>query len=264
MKVMILCGGRGTRLREETEYRPKHMVPIGSRPILWHIMKIYSHHGHRDFVLCLGYKGGMIKEFFRNFHWHHGDVTLQLGRPEEATFHAGASVEDSWEVTLAETGEDSMTAYRIRLAAQHLDPNEDFLLTYGDGVADVDLDAVMAFHRSHDKAVTLTGVHPPGRFGELRLDADGTALAFNEKPQAEGGYINGGFMICRPSRFLPYLPDDPTVMLEADPMQHLTADGQLAVFRHEGFWQPMDTQPEFLLLNRLWAAGQAPWKCWND
>ncbi len=264
MKVMILCGGRGTRLREETEYRPKPMVPIGSRPILWHIMKIYSHFGHSEFVLCLGYKGGMIKDYFRNFRWNHGDVTLSLGRANEATFHAGPSVEESWKVTLAETGEDSMTAYRIRQAAKYLGDDEDFLLTYGDGVADVDLEKVLEFHRSHNKTVTLTGVHPPGRFGELRLTEDGTAQTFNEKPQAEGGYINGGFMVCRTKKFLARLPDDPTVMLENDPMRQLAADGELAVYRHEGFWQPMDTQPEFLLLNRLWSEGRAPWRCWAD
>jgi glucose-1-phosphate cytidylyltransferase len=260
MKVLILCGGRGTRLREETEYRPKPMVPIGPHPILWHIMKIYSHFGHRDFVLCLGYKGGMIKEYFRNFLWHQGDVTVRPGSDHPPTFHTTPG--DSWTVTLAETGEDSMTAWRIRQAARYLGDDEDFLLTYGDGVADVDLDAVLAFHRSHNKTVTLTGVHPPGRFGELHLAADGTAQSFNEKPQAEGGYINGGFMVCRTKPFLARLPADPTVMLENEPMRRLAADGELAVFKHEGFWQPMDTQPEFLLLNRLWAEGRAPWRCW--
>lgn len=263
MKVMILCGGRGTRLREETEYRPKPMVPVGTHPILWHIMKIYSHFGHRDFILCLGYKGSMIKEYFRNFHWNHGDVTLKLGRPEEAVFHTGASEEDSWHVTLANTGEDSMTAYRIRQAAKYLGDDEEFLLTYGDGVADVNLDNVLRFHRSHDRAVTLTGVHPPGRFGELHFGEGNIAEAFNEKPQAEGGYINGGFMVCRAKKFLSYLPDDPTVMLENDPMRNIASSGELAVYRHEGFWQPMDTHPEFQLLNRLWAAGTAPWKFWK-
>jgi len=260
VKVVILCGGKGTRLREETEYRPKPMVPIGTRPILWHIMKIFDQQGFRDFVLCLGYKGEMIKDYFRNYAWHASDVTLELGtRPAVAFPNEHEPVD--WRVTLADTGLDSMTAYRVRQIRRYVESDEDFLLTYGDGVGDVDIHAAIEVHRRHGRALTLTGVHPPGRFGELSIADDGRCTGFNEKPQTEVGYINGGFMVCN-RRLFDYLPDDPGVMLEEGPMERLVADGQLAVHRHEGFWQPMDTFAEFRLLNRLWDAGRAPWKVW--
>ena len=262
MKVVILCGGKGTRLREETEYRPKPMLPIGGMPILWHIMKTYAHHGHREFVLCLGYKGEMIKAFFRDYAWQNRDVTLRFGRGEEpeTRFHDGGDGLD-WTVTLAETGLESMTAYRVRRIARHLGGDDPFLLTSGDGVGNVDIAATIAHHRKAGRICTLTGVHPPGRFGELEVDADGLCRAFNEKPQAEGGYINGGYMVCS-KRLFEYLPDDPAMMLEQAPMRALARDGQLAVFRHEGFWQPMDTFAEFQFLNTLWESGAAPWKVW--
>ena len=260
MKVVILCGGRGTRLREETEYRPKPMLPIGNRPILWHIMKIYAHYGHKDFILCLGYKGDMIKEYFRNYLWNTCDTTLFLGRESEVKFHTRHTEED-WSVTLADTGENSMTAYRVWLIQRYLAGDENFLLTYGDGVGNINVNESIEFHRRSGQICAMTAVHPPGRFGELGLDEDGRVHGFNEKPQAEGGYINGGYMVCN-RRIFDYIPDDPGMMLEQEPMRRLTADGQLAAYRHEGFWQPMDTFQEFGLLNGLWEKGAAPWKVW--
>ena len=260
MKVVILCGGKGTRLREETEYRPKPMVPIGSRPILWHIMKTYAQHGHKDFILCLGYKGDMIKDYFRNYLWNTCDTTLRLGRDPGAQFHSNHDEED-WSVTLADTGENSMTAYRIKLIERYLGSDERFLLTYGDGVGNIDINASIEHHRRSGKTCTLTAVRPPGRFGELGLASDSTILSFNEKPQAEGGYINGGYMICERSMF-ESLPNDPSVMLEQAPLKNLAVSGQLGAYRHDGFWQPMDTFQEYSLLNKLWADERAPWKIW--
>jgi glucose-1-phosphate cytidylyltransferase len=260
MKVVILCGGRGTRLNQETEFRPKPMLPIGNRPILWHIMKTYAHHGHTDFILCLGYKGDMIRDYFRNYLWNTCDATLRLGLEPAIRFHTRHDEED-WTVTLADTGENSMTAYRVRLIEQYLGGEDAFLLTYGDGVGNIDINASIRFHRDTGQICAMTAVHPPGRFGELGLDESGRVNGFNEKPQAEGGYINGGYMVCS-RRIFSYLPDDPRVMLEQDPMRRLTAEGQLAAFRHEGFWQPMDTFQEFTLLNTLWENGNAPWKVW--
>lgn len=260
MKVVILCGGKGTRLREETEFRPKPMLPIGNRPILWHIMKYYAGFGHKDFILCLGYKGDMIRDYFRNYFWHTCDVTLSLGQASEATFHNRHGEED-WKVTLADTGENSLTAYRIRLIERFLGGDETFLLTYGDGVGNIDIAASIARHQASGKVCTMSAVHPPGRFGELSIDADGTIGRFNEKPQAEGGFINGGYMVCQRSIFK-YLPDDPGMMLEQEPMKNMTDEGKLGAFQHHGFWQPMDTYQEFTLLNALWSEGRAPWKTW--
>ncbi|MGA3171948.1 MAG: glucose-1-phosphate cytidylyltransferase [Chthoniobacteraceae bacterium] len=260
MKVVILCGGRGTRLREETEFRPKPMLPIGNRPILWHIMKTYAHYGHKEFILCLGYKGEMIKDYFRNYLWNTCDATLRLGLDPEPKFHTRHNEED-WTVTLADTGENSMTAYRVRQIEQYLGEDEAFLLTYGDGVGDIDINGSIRFHEKSGQICAMTAVHPPGRFGELGMDGSGGVHSFNEKPQAEGGYINGGYMVCS-RRIFKYLPDDAGVMLEQEPMRKLAAEGQLAAFRHEGFWQPMDTFQEFTLLNNMWERGTAPWKIW--
>lgn len=257
MKAVILCGGRGTRLKEETEFRPKPLLPIGNRPILWHIMRHFARHGHEDFVLCLGYKGEQIREFFRNYEWHTSDVTLTLGAPQKAKFHR-AGPKENWTVTLADTGLETLTAGRVRAVRSFLPKKEPFFLTYGDGVGDIDLAALLRFHRKSGALCTLTAVHPPGRFGEIELDAQGGVRSFNEKPQTTGGFINGGFMVCEPG-FLDYLPDDPQVMLEEGPLRQLAADGRLAAYRHEGFWQPMDTYQEYQLLNRIWAAGNAPW-----
>jgi glucose-1-phosphate cytidylyltransferase len=260
MKVVILCGGRGTRLREETEYRPKPMVPIGRQPILWHIMKYYAHFGHTEFILCLGYKGEMIKEYFRNYPWMAGDVSLQLGRTPAVRFHDHYE-EESWSVTLAETGDETMTGGRIRRIRRHLGEDKEFFLTYGDGVGNVDIGALLAFHHQHGKLLTVTAVRPPGRFGEIGLASNNSVFLFNEKPQVEGGWISGGFFVAS-TKLFEYLPDSDSITFEQEPIRKIAADGELMGYRHEGFWQPMDTYQEFLLLNRLWTEGRAPWKAW--
>ena len=259
MKVVILCGGKGTRLREETEHRPKPMVPVGNYPILWHIMKTYARHGHKEFILCLGYKGDMIREFFRNYMWNTSDTTLTLGAKPAVRFHDNHDEED-WKVTLAETGAESMTAYRVKHIQRHIPAGEPFLLTYGDGVSTVDITASIAAHRASKKICTITAVHPAGRFGSLRIQGN-HIQAFSEKPQYEEAYINGGYMVCD-HRMFDYLPDDPNMMLERKPMDDLVRDGQLNAYKHEGFWQPMDTYQEAQYLNKLWAEGKAPWKIW--
>jgi glucose-1-phosphate cytidylyltransferase len=260
MKVIILCGGKGTRLREETEYRPKPMVPIGGRPILWHIMKTYAHYGHKEFILCLGYKGDMIKDYFRHYLWNTCDSTLSLGRRPDVIFHDSHKEED-WSVTLADTGEDSMTAYRVRAIQRYVPAGETFLLTYGDGLATIDINASIAAHRTSGKICTISAVHPAGRFGALRLNDNGHISAFSEKPQFEQAYVNGGYMVCD-HRFFDYLPADRGVMLERAPMENLVRAGELNAYNHEGFWQPMDTYQEAQYLNQLWSDGRAPWKVW--
>lgn len=260
MKVVILCGGKGTRLREETDFRPKPMVPVGHRPIVWHIMKLYAHYGHKDFILCLGYKGDMIKDYFRNYRWNICDATLTLGADPSVQFHNEHGEED-WRVTLADTGEETMTAFRVKQVQKYIPKGESFLLTYGDGLATIDLNALVAAHRASGKICTVSAVHPAGRFGALRIENDGGIHTFNEKPQFEEAYVNGGFMVCNYQLF-DYLPNDPTVMLERQPMDILVREKQLNAFRHEGFWQPMDTYQEMQYLNRLWAEGKAPWKIW--
>ena len=260
MKVVILCGGKGTRLREETEFRPKPMVPIGQRPILWHIMKTYAHYGYREFILCLGYKGDMIKEYFRNYLWNICDATLFLGRDSRVQFHTRHTEED-WQVTLADTGYEAATGERVHRIRQYLNGDDTFLLTYGDGVGNIDIPASISFHQKSNKICTITAVHPPGRFGELSMAEDNAVREFNEKPQTETGYINGGYMVCSSSLFS-YLETNPAVMLEQEPLRQITAEGKLGAYKHEGFWQPMDTYQEFTLLNDLWAQGRAPWKVW--
>lgn len=260
MKVVILCGGKGTRLREETEYRPKPMVPIGNRPILWHIMKTYAHYGFTEFVLCLGYKGEMIKDYFRNYLWNTCDATLKLGRNPGVRFHDRHTEED-WTVTLADTGEDSMTAYRVKQIERYIPQNEAFLLTYGDGLATINIKALVEAHKKAGKVCTMSAVHPAGRFGALRIHEDGSIHSFNEKPQFEDAFVNGGYMVCE-RRLFDYLPDDPSIMLERQPMEKLVDDGELHSYRHDGFWQPMDTYQESMHLNQLWAKREAPWKVW--
>jgi glucose-1-phosphate cytidylyltransferase len=260
MKVVILCGGKGTRLREETEYRPKPMLPIGGRPILWHIMKIYATQGFKDFVLCLGYKGDMIKSYFQNYLWMTSDVTLQLGRKPSLRFHNHHEEED-WTVTLVETGEETMTAGRINRVRRFVENDEHFCITYGDGVGNIGLREELEFHRNHGKILTLAAVRPPGRFGELSLEEAGRVTEFNEKPQMEAGRINGGYLIASP-RLFGYLGETDRIMFEQEPMKKLAREGELMGFRHEGFWQPMDTFQEFTYLNKLWNEGRAPWKTW--
>lgn len=262
MKVVILCGGKGTRLREETEYRPKPMIPIGNRPILWHIMKIYAAHGFNEFVLCLGYKGEIIKDFFRNYLWATSNVTLQLGRKPHVQFHNHHDEED-WTVTLADTGEETLTAGRIAKIKPFIGNDPEFFLTYGDGVGNVDIPASLAFHRKHGKALTLTAVRPPGRFGELGITPEGAVTQFNEKPQVTEGRISGGFCIAS-SRIFNYLGDDADqMMFEQQPIRQMAQEGELMAFNHNGFWQPMDTYAEYTLLNKMWADGKAPWKVWQ-
>ena len=260
MKVVILCGGKGTRLREETEYRPKPMLPIGGRPILWHIMKIYATQGFKEFVLCLGYKGDMIKSYFQNYLWMTSDVTLQLGRKPSLRFHNHHDEED-WTVTLVDTGEETMTAGRINRIRPFVENDEHFFLTYGDGVGNIDLAAEREFHRQHGKILTMTALRPPGRFGEVELDAGGRVLEFTEKPQVAAGRINGGYFIASP-RIFSHLENSDNVMFEQEPMKKLAMEAEVMGFKHDGFWQPMDTFAEFSYLNRLWNEGKAPWKIW--
>jgi glucose-1-phosphate cytidylyltransferase len=260
MKVVILCGGKGTRLREETEYRPKPMVPIGKQPILWHIMKYYAHFGHREFILCLGYKGEIIKDYFRNYLWNTCDITLSLGRKATTVFHEHHNEED-WSVTLADTGAESMTAYRVKLIQRYIPKDEPFLLTYGDGLSTIDVNASIQNHQASGKVCTISAVHPAGRFGSLTIGDNGAIHTFNEKPQVESAYVNGGYMVCDYKMF-DYLTDDPGIMLERAPMDRLVENSQLHAYRHEGFWQPMDTYQEQQYLNRLWEEKKAPWKVW--
>ena len=262
MKVVILCGGKGTRLREETELRPKPMVPIGSQPILWHIMKIYAHYGHREFILCLGYKAEMIRDYFRNYLWNICDATLKFGRPPAVRFHNRHDEED-WTVTLADTGEETGTAYRIKLVQKYIGRGETFLLTYGDGVSDINVNESFRCHKKAGKICTLAAVHPAGRYGALSIDERGHIHTFREKPQVEEAYISGGFMVCD-YRVFDYLKDDPAIMFERQPIAELVRDRELNSYRHEGFWQPMDTYQESNYLNRLWEEGAAPWKIWSS
>jgi glucose-1-phosphate cytidylyltransferase len=259
MKVVILCGGKGTRLREETEYRPKPMVPIGARPILWHIMRTYAAHGHTEFVLCLGYKGEVIKDWFRNLRWMLSDVKLTIGSRGTVEFYDEIE-ESGWTVTLAETGFDTMTGGRIKRIQKYIGDDEEFLLTYGDGVGNIDITRSIAYHRASGRTLTLTGVRPPGRWGELQI-SDGQVTTFYEKPQTSGGRINGGYFVAN-RRLFEYLDDDPGLVFEQGPLTALSRDGQLGCYAHDGFWQPMDTYQEYMLLNKLWDEGRADWKIW--
>lgn len=257
MKVVIFCGGLGTRLREETEFRPKPMVPIGERPILWHIMKTYAHYGHKDFILCLGYKGESIKDYFRNYQWNTSDVTLRLGAKPRIQYHTQHSEED-WTVTMVDTGLNTMTGGHLRRVLRYI-PDDTFLLTYGDGLTDSDINASIQFHRRQKKILTMTAVQPPGRFGDLEIQ-HGRVTAFKEKPERQAGFINGGFFVVN-RRIAKYLGDD-TCVFENEPMNTLAAARQIAAFQHTGFWQCMDTYREQQLLTNLWASGKAPWKVW--
>lgn len=258
MQTLILCGGMGTRLREETEYRPKPMVEIGGRPILWHIMKMYAAHGFTDFIVCLGYKGERIKEYFLNYEAMNNDFTVELGTPETRQFHA-AHAEAGWRVTLADTGLATMTGARVRRAARYL-TGDRFMLTYGDGLSDVDITALADYHARSGTIGAVTGVRPSSRFGEL-LTEGGRVVQFSEKPQTHEGLVNGGFFVFR-REFLDYLDDDPGCVLEKEPLERLARDGQLAVFQHGGFWQCMDTYRDYQLLSHMWDSGEAPWKQW--
>ncbi|MFH7321193.1 glucose-1-phosphate cytidylyltransferase [Desulfurivibrio sp. D14AmB] len=258
MKALILAGGLGTRLSEETDVRPKPMVEIGGQPILWHIMKIYSHHGINDFVILLGYKGYYIKEYFANYFLHRSDVTIDL-RNDQRIVHKHSA--EPWRITLVDTGRETMTGGRIKRAQEYIG-NDPFLLTYGDGVADIDIKQVIAFHQQQKKLATITAVQPSGRFGALALDENDNVVAFQEKPKGDGSWINGGFFVCEPG-VLDYIRQgDPTVF-EREPLERLASDGQLAAYRHRGFWRPMDTLRDKNELNDLWESGDAPWKIWE-
>ena len=257
MKVVLLAGGLGTRLAEETEVRPKPMAEIGEHPILWHIMKVFGEQGFKEFVVCLGYKGYLIKEYFANYFLHNSDVTFDL-QGQEMEVHENAV--EPWRVTLVDTGAGTQTGGRLKRVAPYLS-DERFMMTYGDGVADVDLSALLAFHEAHGKLATVTAVQPPGRFGALDLaDDEGTVRSFVEKPQGDGAWMNGGFFVLEPA-VLDYIDGDAT-LFERGPLERLAADGQLAAFRHRGFWQPMDTLRDKRALEALWDAGDAPWKTW--
>jgi len=256
MKAVILAGGLGTRLSEETSVRPKPMVEIGGRPILWHILKIYSQQGINDFVICCGYKGYLIKEYFANYFLHMSDVTFDM---RENHMQVHQSVAEPWRVTLVNTGENTGTGGRLKKIAQHLEGEDAFCMTYGDGVGDIDISGAIAFHRSHGKLVTVTAVQPMARFGGLHID--GTAVsAFEEKPKGEGGWINGGFFVLSPA-VMGEIPGENS-SFEGGPMQSLTSKQQVQAFFHHGFWQPMDTLRDKQRLDELWASGRAPWKTW--
>jgi glucose-1-phosphate cytidylyltransferase len=260
VRAVILCGGQGTRIRDASELLPKPMLPIGGKPIVWHIMKMYAHHGVREFVLCLGYKGWALKEFFLNYKAMTADLTVTLGK-HGAVEVLGRHDEEDWRVTLAETGEQTMTGGRLAAVRRYVEGDEPFLLTYGDGVSDLDIGATLAFHRKHGKVATVTAVRPPGRFGEMVIEA-GQVREFNEKPQATEGFINGGFFVFDGRRIWDFIEGGPGTLLEHGPLRGLSRAGQLAAYPHTGFWQPMDTLREYQLLNDLWATDKAPWKTW--
>lgn len=256
MKVVILAGGHGTRIAEETTSRPKPMVEIGSKPILWHIMKIYSAHGFQEFIICLGYKGYMIKEYFANYFLHMSDVTLDMANNKMEVHQNNA---EAWRVTLVDTGEGTMTGGRLKRIKKYLG-EEDFFCTYGDGLGDIDIARLLKFHREQSTLATLTAVQPPGRFGALSLNQS-RIEHFQEKPEGANGWINGGFFVLSP-KVLDYIADDSTVW-EKEPLERLAAHGQISAYKHPGFWQPMDTLRDKNHLEELWAGGSAPWKIWS-
>lgn len=257
MKAVILAGGLGTRLTEETATRPKPMVEIGGRPLLWHIMKIYSAHGINDFVVCCGYKGYVIKEYFANYFLHMSDVTFDM---QENQMYVHNQRAEPWRVTLVDTGDNSMTGGRLKRVAEYVKDEEAFCFTYGDGVADIDVAKLVEFHRLHDKKATLTATYPPGRFGALNIK-NGRVCEFKEKPQGDGAMINGGFFVLSPD-VLSYISGDACIW-EQEPLMNLAKEGELMAFEHEGFWQPMDTLRDKQMLQKLWDSGKAPWKCWD-
>lgn len=257
MKAVILAGGLGTRISEETTTRPKPMIEIGGKPILWHIMKMYSQHGINDFIICCGYKGYVIKEYFANYFLHMSDVTFDMRSNSMEVHHKRA---EAWTVTLVDTGDESMTGGRLKRVRKYVENDEAFCFTYGDGVSDVNIADTIAFHRQHGKAATLTATFPPGRFGALDIQTN-QVMSFKEKPKGDGAMINGGFFVLSP-KVLGYLKDDSTTW-EQEPLMNLASDGELMAYPHEGFWQPMDTLRDKHYLEALWASGKAPWKNWD-
>ena len=258
MKVVILAGGLGTRLREETEYRPKPMVTIGNRPILWHIMKIYAHYGFHEFIICLGYKGELIKKYFYDYEILHNDFTIELGEPKQITIHNHHD-EHHWKITLADTGEYALKGARLKRIEKYID-GERFLLTYGDDVANINIPELLAFHNDHGKLATVTGIIPTSRFGELKINGN-TVESFSEKPRASHSWINGGFFVCN-RKIFEYLSDDDSCDLEYGVLEQIAQDGQLMVYKHTGFWACMDTYRDMEYLNTLWNKKKAEWKIW--
>jgi glucose-1-phosphate cytidylyltransferase len=258
MKAVILAGGFGTRISEETDIRPKPMVEIGDKPILWHIMKAYSHYGVNDFVILLGYKSYMIKEYFANYFLHNSDVTIDTSR-NSMEIHNNAS--ENWRITLVDTGLGTMTGGRIKRAQKYIG-SETFFLTYGDGVSDVNISKLLETHRAHGKAMTVTAIQPDGRFGAIEFSSGDQISSFREKPQGDGAWINGGFFVCEPALF-DYLKEGDETVLERAPLEGLAKDGQLVAYRHNGFWRCMDTLRDKQLLCQLWETGDAPWKVWS-
>jgi len=259
MKIVIFCGGLGTRLREETEFRPKPMVRIGNKPILWHIMKIFAHYGYNDFILALGYKGDMIKHYFFNYELMNNDVTIELGKPDNLYFHQNHN-ESGWQITLANTGEHALKGARLKKIQQYIE-DDIFLVTYGDGLANVDIPSLLAFHKSHGKIATITGINPASRFGELKISGD-RITSFREKPDKHDGFINGGFMVFN-KKIFDYLSTDDECDLEIGVLDQLAEEGQLMVFKHLGFWACMDTLRDTEYLNGLWKSNKAGWKVWE-
>ena len=259
MKGVIFAGGLGSRLGEETGVIPKPMVPIGNHPILWHIMSIYAHYGYREFVICLGHRGDVIKRYFRDFYILNNDYTVEYSRPDSLTCHTDCIHERDWKITLVDTGQDSLKGARLKIVEPYL--TDTFFLTYGDGVADIDIGELIRFHRQHGKAVTITGVHPPSRFGEIICDGE-RVVTFTEKPQASEGLINGGFMVLEKA-ILDELTREPDCDFEIGPLENLAAEGEVMVYRHPGQWECMDTPRDRDHLNKLWRQGEAFWKAWD-
>jgi len=257
MKVVILAGGMGTRIGEESVTRPKPMIEIGEKPILWHIMKLYAHYGFNEFVICLGYKGYQIKEYFANYFLHESDVTFDFTGGEEKVTHSHNA--EPWKVTLVNTGLETMTGGRIKRIAKYIG-NESFMLTYGDGVSDLNLKELLKYHRTHKKLATVTAVRPAGRFGSLNIVSDGKVNKFQEKTEGDNAWINGGFFILEP-KVLDLIEGD-AILFEKEPLEQLAKKSELMAFKHTGFWQPMDTLREKNLLENLWTSGRAPWKVW--
>lgn len=258
MKAVILAGGLGTRISEETHLKPKPMVEIGGKPILWHIMKLYSAYGINDFIICLGYKGYCIKEYFANYFLHMSDVTLNM---VDNSMKVHQQYAEPWSITLVNTGDASMTGGRLKRVASYLRHDEEFCFTYGDGVADVDITKIIAHHKKQNVLATMTAVQPPGRYGSLDIAADGHVNRFQEKPRGDGGWINGGFFVLNP-KVIDYIPDDTTIW-EKGPLEQLANEGQLSAYHHAGFWQAMDTLRDKVKLEELWQSGNAPWKVWK-
>jgi len=259
MKVVILAGGLGTRISEEAHLKPKPMIGIGDKPILWHIMKIYSHYGYNDFIICCGYKGYVIKEYFANYFLHTSDITFDFSDNNKTVIHN--NVAEPWKVTLVDTGLDSMTGKRVKLIKPYINKNEDFMLTYGDGVSDIDISKLVLYHSQHKKLATVTSIQPSGRFGALNIDENNIIESFKEKPKGDNSWINGGFFVFNYKVF-DYIPDG-NIIFEKEPLENLAKDKQLVAYKHDGFWQCMDTMRDKSYLESLWIANNAPWKVWD-